>query len=244
MRHGIDWVKTFYRPLARRATQRVIAARIRDRLSPEKGRFTRRDVDKLLEAAWHAYDQAVPALAVQPTRGSTMNVRLACFTLSVFNALLALDIERKYAIELVADATWSVYELWARLASIAARFTPGKSTALAFAATRKGEPNAAVSLSFPFNAPGYRIEPIAASAGVAFDVVHCPVGSYFRQHGAVDLCVASWCNLDYALSELTNQKLVRTETLVQGSDRCDFRILPLSNIRSKDSGRRGGPLGT
>ncbi|MEO8901951.1 MAG: hypothetical protein ABI627_10525, partial [Polyangiaceae bacterium] len=101
MRHGIDWVKAFYRPLARRATQRVIAGRIRDRLSPGKGRFTRRDVDKLLEGAWDAYDQAVPTLAVQPTRGSTMNVRLACFTLSVFNALLALDVERKYAIELV-----------------------------------------------------------------------------------------------------------------------------------------------
>ena len=81
-----------------------------------------------------------------------------------------------------------------------------------------------MSLRFPFNAPGYLIEPLAVAHGTAFDVVQCPVASYFREHGAADLCVAAWCNLDYALGEMTHQKLVRTKTLVQGADRCDFRV--------------------
>jgi hypothetical protein len=81
-----------------------------------------------------------------------------------------------------------------------------------------------MSLRFPFNAPGYLIEPVAAQNGTAFDVVRCPIADYFRKQGAVDLCSASWCNLDYALAELTHDKLVRTKTLVRGDDRCDFEL--------------------
>jgi hypothetical protein len=29
-----------------------------------------------------------------------------------------------------------------------------------------------------------------------------------------------------AVTEMTNQKLVRTKTLVEGADRCEFRVLP------------------
>jgi hypothetical protein len=81
-----------------------------------------------------------------------------------------------------------------------------------------------ITLRFPFNGPGYLIEPAAGEPGVAFDVVHCPVANYFRSHGAGDLCVASWCDLDYALAELTHETLVRSKTLAQGDDRCDFRV--------------------
>jgi ubiquinone biosynthesis protein len=82
----------------------------------------------------------------------------------------------------------------------------------------------AAPLRFPFNAPGYLIENVAAQKGTAFDVVRCPIADYFRGQGAADLCSASWCNLDYALAELTHEKLVRTKTLAHGDDRCDFRL--------------------
>jgi hypothetical protein len=63
-----------------------------------------------------------------------------------------------------------------------------------------------------------------ADHGIAFDVVRCPIANYFRGEESNDLCVASWCNLDYALAELTHEKLVHTKTLVRGDDRCDFRL--------------------
>ena len=149
-----------------------------------------------------------------------MNVRLACFTMAFFDALLAIDTDRAYAIELVADAAWRVYRLWSMIATGLARLTPGKTTALAFAVAKHGD----VSLRFPFNAPGYLIEAVPADSGTAFDVVRCPIADYFRGQGAIDLCSASWCNLDYALAELTHEKLVRTKTLVRGDGRCDFRL--------------------
>jgi hypothetical protein len=201
-----------------------VVGRNRAPQSPDRGRFTRANVDDILTSAWVHYAERVGTLPPEPTVGSRMNVRLACFTMSFFDALLASGVERGYAIELVADAVWKVYRLWSIIALGLTRLTPGKTTSLAFAATSHGDHQSGISLSFPFNAPGYLIESVAADTGTSFDVVRCPVADYFRGQGAIDLCSASWCNLDYALAELTNEKLVRTKTLVRGDGRCDFRL--------------------
>lgn len=222
----MDFVKSIYGPLTRRAARRALLGRMRAQASPEAARFTRGDVTRLLDAAWVRYEAALESLPTQLTMGSTMNVRLACFTFSFFEELLAAGTECKYAIELVADATWQVYQAWAHFASAVGRLGHGKSSALAFAVTDEGNGDAAVHLQFPFNSPGYVIETVPAEHGTAFNVVHCPVAGFFRARGAADLCVASWCNLDFPLSELTHQSLVRTKTLVQGDNHCDFRVLP------------------
>ena len=220
----MDYVKFIYRPLAARAAHHVLVGRNRARQSADRGRFTRADVDDLLKTAWVHYAERVGKLRPEPTVGSRMNVRLACFTMSFFNALLAIGTDRQYAIELVADAAWRVYRLWSTIALGLAHLTPGKTTALAFAVGKHGDHQSDVSLRFPFNAPGYIIETVPADSGTAFDVVRCPIADYFREQGAIDLCSESWCNLDYALAELTHEKLLRTKTLVRGDDRCDFRL--------------------
>jgi hypothetical protein len=220
----MDLVQLFYRPWTRRVARRVLVGRLRVRGAPQRGRFTREDIDGFLTAAWRSYADSVPRLKEQPTAGSTMNVRLACFTLAFLDALLAKGIGREYAIELVADAAWGIYAAWGRFAAAAARLRPGTGSALGFATATKGGRTDGVSLSFPFNAPGYRIRAVPVEKGTGFDVIHCPVAGYFREHGAADLCVAAWCNLDYALGEMTHQKLVRRLTLVEGKDHCDFRI--------------------
>lgn len=220
----MDYVRFIYRPLAARAARQALVGRNRVRQSPDRGRFTRADVGALLKTAWVDYAERAGKLPPEPTVGSRMNVRLACFTMSFFNALLASGTEREYAIELVADAAWKVYRLWSIIALGLAHLTPGKTTALAFAVSTHGNRQGDVSLRFPFNAPGYLIEPVPTDSGTAFDVVRCPIADYFRGEGAVDLCTASWCNLDYALAELAHEKLVRTKPLVRGDDRCDFRL--------------------
>jgi hypothetical protein len=220
----MDYVQFIYRPLAARAARHALVGRNRARLSPEQGRFTRADVNYILGAAWVRYAGGVAKLPPEPTVGSRMNLRLACFTMSFFEALMGIGTDRAYAIELVADAVWRVYRLWSTIALKLAYLTPGRTTSLAFAVANPGDREGGVSLSFPFNAPGYVIETVPAKIGTAFDVVRCPVADYFRKQGAVDLCTASWCNLDYALAEMTHEKLVRTTTLVRGADRCDFRL--------------------
>jgi L-2-amino-thiazoline-4-carboxylic acid hydrolase len=220
----MDYVEFVYRPLAARAARQALVGRNRAERSPDRGRFTRLDLDALLNTAWGDYAVRVVKLPSEPTVGSRMNVKLACFTMSFFNALLRIGTERAYAIKLVADAVWRVYRLWSSIALGLARVTPGKTISLPFAVINHDDPHGRVSLSFPFNAPGYLIEAAPADGGTAFDVVRCQIANYFRGEAAIDLCSASRCNLDYPLAELTHEKLVRTKTLVRGDDRCDFRL--------------------
>ena len=105
----MDIVKLLYQPWTRRVARRVLVGRLRARGAPDNGRFTKDDVGRYLTVAWHDYAAKVPKLTPQPTAGSTMNVRLACFTLAFFDALLAEGIRREYAVELVADAAWGIY---------------------------------------------------------------------------------------------------------------------------------------
>ncbi|MHB8420449.1 MAG: L-2-amino-thiazoline-4-carboxylic acid hydrolase [Myxococcales bacterium] len=225
----MDLVELVFKPWTFRVARRVLRGRPHARDSSPSGRFLRSEVDDIVARAWQRYHERSPDLSPQPTVGSRMNVRLAAFTLSFFEELLAAGIERGYAIELIADAAWGIYETWGR---IAAALSSG--SALGFATRRTSD--GVVSLRFPFNAPGYEIRAVSSEEGTtAFDVVHCPIADFFRQQGAADLCAASWCNLDYGLAQLTHQKLERTRTLAEGADRCDFRIL--------SGGELSGPRG-
>jgi hypothetical protein len=155
----MDYVRFIYRPLAARAARQVLVGRNRVRQSPDRGRFTRANVGALLKTAWIDYAERAGKLPSEQTVGSRMNVRLACFTMSFFNALLASGTEREYAIELVADAAWKVYRLWSIIALGLAHLTPGKTTALAFAVSTHGNPQGDVSLRFRSMLPGTSSNP-------------------------------------------------------------------------------------
>ncbi|CAN5416723.1 hypothetical protein BH09MYX1_BH09MYX1_29210 [soil metagenome] len=51
----MDLIRLFYQPWTRRVTRRVLVGRLRARDAPERGRFTRVDVDGFLLAAWDDY---------------------------------------------------------------------------------------------------------------------------------------------------------------------------------------------
>ena len=98
----MDYVKFIYGPLAARAARQAVV--VRNQQSPDQGRFTRADVDGFLKTAWTHYFERANKLPSAPCVGSRMNVRLACFTMSFLDALLASGVEREIAIEPVADA--------------------------------------------------------------------------------------------------------------------------------------------
>lgn len=216
-----DPLPLFFRPVAAWAGRRALAGRARSPRCPSCGRFTRADVDLLLAEVWRRYDEEAPHLPAQPTVGSRMNLRFACLTVALFRALLGQGVERPYALELVSDFTWTVYRQWSRLARLLGRLSrrPEAETSLA---TRL-RPDGTVALRFPFNPPGSVARHVPSQDGVAFDVVRCAIADYFRAQGAADLCLASWCNLDYALGEMLGLTFHRTTTLVEGADRCDMR---------------------
>jgi ubiquinone biosynthesis protein len=205
------------RPWVRWAARSAIAGRNRSRGDPTAGRFTRKDVDRLLRAAWENFDCLSPQLPREPTLGSRQNVMLACLTLSMLQALLAQCIERGYAIELIGDACWKVYAQWGqipRLISRASTHDPVKRMRM----------SVDMFLRYPFNRPGYRYSDVAEPRGRGLDMLRCPVADYLTSNGAGDLCVGTWCNLDYPLARMWGGELERHGTLAGGAERCDFRF--------------------
>jgi hypothetical protein len=230
------YVKGVFRPIGAWAARRALVGRNRSRRAPQLGRFTRADVGRLLVDAWRRYDAQAPHLPVQPTVGSRMNIKLACLTTSLFQALLEDGVERAYAVELAADVTWKVYEQWGRLAQLRSRMRPPTEAALA----ARVRPDGTVALAFPFNAPGYIARHVPNQQGLAFHMIRCAVADYFRSQGAIDLCLAAWCNLDYPLGQMGGLTLRRTRTLVEGADDCDFHWT-IANSAQKIGGAKPLP---
>ena len=209
-------LKSIMKPLFRWATRRALVGRARSTSSPEQGRFTRAEVDRILKQLWRNYDELVPGIPREPTIGARMNVRLACATIAAYQALLAAGIEKDEAVMLIADVAWEVCGKGAMLPGLVSR---------AFARDPVRRLRIATNLvrRFPFNPPGYVMEDVPADDMVAFDVRRCPVGEYFRSYDLGQLCMGTWCSQDYAFAEIWGGKLERSGTLAAGDDRCDFR---------------------
>ena len=118
---------------------------------------------------------------------------------------------------MVADTTWKVLEKWGRLTYfIAGLFARDPA--------QRMRTSVNMILRFPFNPPGFVFERLPADDGISLDMQRCPVAIYFYEQDATDLCVGSWCNLDFALAEMWGGRLERSGTLAAGCDRCDFRF--------------------
>jgi hypothetical protein len=81
--------------------------------------------------------------------------------------------------------------------------------------------------AFPFGAPSYEWRDVPTVDGViAFDCTKCPVAEFFGSHDASELCVQTWCRLDFPLAEKWGGRLQRTGTIAAGAAKCDFRWRP------------------
>jgi len=58
---------------------------------------------------------------------------------------------------------------------------------------------------------------------VAFDVTVCPVADYFKDQGVPEATGHATCNLDYCMARKFGIELVRTQTIANGAEYCDFR---------------------
>ena len=203
-------VKVLSRRPFRRAAQQTLVGRNRSAGHPERGRFTETDLDRL------------PA---EPGLGPKMNIRLACATFAFYQQLTANGTEPEHAIELIGDAAWTIYRKWGLLPRMIARARSNDQ------AERLRIP-IDLFLRFPFSRPAYRYERSTPSPGVvAIDMRRCPIADYLAAHDARELCVGTWCNLDFALAELWGGRLERTTTIAARCDHCDFRFIASAKSR-------------
>ena len=69
----------------------------------------------------------------------------------------------------------------------------------------------------------HRHLPAKAGEVVAFDVTVCPLADYFKDQELPELTPYAACNLDRCAADAFGVDLVRTQTIADGSDYCDFR---------------------
>ena len=222
MNSQLFFFKFIFKPLIRWAARQALVGRNRAPNDPEKGRFTQAEVNRLIDQSWRDFDDLVPDVSHEPTFGSRMNVRLAALSLAMLRSLIAAGIERKYAIELIGDACWKIYQYWGRVGRFIGRLSRRDPIKDHAGRITKDD---SWPMSFPFNPPGYRALYVPTQGGLGFNVIRCPVAEYFYARGVSDLAVSTWCMLDYPLAEMIGLKLVRTQTLAAGNQQCDFRWL-------------------
>jgi len=75
-----------------------------------------------------------------------------------------------------------------------------------------------------FFTPPFVHRHLPSDTGVAFNVTVCPAADYFKDQGVPpDVTAHCLCNLDYCMAREYGIELVRTQTIVNGAEYCDFR---------------------
>lgn len=178
-------------------------------------------VGDLLKQTWDRYYELEPTVAIQPTLGAVFSTHAAALILAMHQTLLRHGVAAAESHRLIYDIGWSVYRQMAEPPLlIASAFTrdPRKRLKLATDLFR----------SFPFGSPSYEWRDVASLDGaIAFDCVKCPVAEFFASHDASELCVQTFCRLDFPLAQTWGGKLERSGTIASGDQRCDFRWYPL-----------------
>lgn len=174
-------------------------------------------IDEILKALWVRYYELEPDVPIQPTLGAVFTTHAAAGVLALHEILVEHGLSDAQSYELIHRIGWRVYtHMGEPPLLIASAFTrdPWKRLKLATDMFR----------AFPFGAPSYQWRDMPASDGaVAFDCLKCPVAEFFAQHNASELCVQTFCQLDFPLAEKWGGQLQRTGTIASGAPRCDFR---------------------
>jgi hypothetical protein len=217
--------------LSRRHLRRALVGRSIDLDAPERGRFTRHDIDAVAERAFGGFDDLV-GYAEQDEmerRGNRLNVRLAVLTIALYRALLDAGVPRGHACDLVADAGWGLYDISARTLAAAARFR---------SRDQQQQINTVIRwlLRFPFSAPGrpgYEVEVQATSDAIYTNWTWCPPQAFVRRlvaededRGDLEAFKRSWCAYDWAFNDRLARgsgNYSRPHTMSDGDTHCDMR---------------------
>lgn len=175
------------------------------------------DADRVLERTWREYYALEATVPVAPTLGALFTTHLAAATLALHRGLVGEGLAPAQATRLVYDIGWRLYRRMGEpplLVAGAFSRDPAKRLKIATELFRR----------FPFGEPGYRWRDVPAEPDVvAFDCLECPVARFFAAHYAAELCVNTWCELDFPLARQWGGRLERTGTLASGAEHCDFR---------------------
>ncbi len=188
--------------------------------------YSAREADDILISTWARYADLAPLTPAQESIGARFMVQLSALTMAMYAALCAAGQTAAGATDLIYDMAWQVYT---KMGAV--------PWAIAGALSDDGDEKLRVATAafrrFPFDSPSYLWKDVDAAPGVvAFDCLKCPVAEHFRAHNLSELCVNTWCKLDYPLARQWGAELTRTGTIAGGAPVCDFRWHTVSTSTS------------
>jgi ubiquinone biosynthesis protein len=183
----------------------------------ESEKFDLREVQKMLTRSWEIYLSEAPFLPKQPRIRLWLVMNFACLTLSAHQALVGFGIENEHAIELIHKLIWDVTSGSVRTAN---RFTKY----LVRDTMRRLDLLVDLVMKVVFCRPAYQTIKGELDRGFFMDVHTCPVADYMISNHASDLCVNTWCGVDFGLVEIIGGRLERSGTRAMGKEKCAFHF--------------------
>jgi len=187
---------------------------------PELG-FSKKDLDLILKQSWDKYFRSVGELDKQANLGNWMVMNFAHLTLGAFQALLEQGLKEQDAINQIYKLTWEITSIWTKRAK-------GISGAIFREPMRELSYFVDLAMKTFFSPPAYRFDTGEVNSGFFLDVKRCPVAELMTANDASDLCIQTWCGVDFGLVKIIGGSLQREGTLAMGREKCDFVFLPES----------------
>lgn len=200
-----------------RMTRKIWVGKALSHTDPDADKLDKSDVQKVLKHTWEIYQVEAPRLSKQPGIRLWLVMNFACLTLSAMQALMSTGIARDDAIQLIREMIWQV--------TSASTSTANRLTRVFLRdQMRRLEYLVDLVMKVVFCKPAYQTAKGQLEGGFYMDVRTCPVAVYMRANQAADLCVGTWCAVDFGLVEITGGRLERSGTLAMGKEKCDFKF--------------------
>jgi len=184
---------------------------------PELG-FSRSDLDLILERTWQEYFRLIAEMSKQANLGNWMVMNFAYLTLATYQVLKDWGLGEQEAINLIYKLTWDVTATWTKRAK-------GVSKSIFREPMRELIYFVDLVMKTFFSPPAYQFDTGKTSEGFFLDVKRCPVAELMAANNASELCVQTWCGVDFELVEIIGGSLKREGTLAMGRRKCDFVFL-------------------
>lgn len=177
------------------------------------------DIFLLLENSWNRYELSIADLERQANLSNWLVMNFAYLTLSAYQIMLEGGMNQDEAVKRIQQLTWYITSTWAVRAKRVSKYLFQDQIKELHFFTRL------VMRTF-FSPPGYKFDIGETDGGFFLDVKRCPVAELMISRGASELCIQSWCGIDFDLVEIIGGKLQRNGTLAMGEKKCDFVFQP------------------
>lgn len=205
--------KLFMSSYLRRLTKRIWLID-----QPELG-FSNNDLNLILESSWKKYFKFISKLDKQANLGNWLVMNFAYLTLAAYQVLIERGMIEQKAIQLIYQLTWHITSTWALRAKRV-------SKSIISAPMRELGYFVDLVMKTFFSPPAYQFDIGETGKGFYLDVKRCPVAEMMAANNASELCIQTWCGVDFGLVEIIGGSLQREGTLAMGREKCDFVFLP------------------